>query len=274
MRRFITNPINQIRLDTLTDYLPQSLLITGERGVGLLTTARHIADKQLAAITRPQDAKEHDDSNGTITVQMIRRLYDQTRSKHTTRTILIIDDADRMSLSAQAAFLKLLEEPNANTYFILTSHTPGQLLPTIRSRVQQITLQPATDEQTTAFINSLGVSDTTKQAQLRFIAAGLPAEIMRLVGDDAYFGQRAKIMTDAHKFLQSKPYDQLLITQRYHADRSAALSLVDSMILVARRSLSAKPQSALITQLDKLLSIRSNLQANHSVRLQLIRFMV
>ncbi len=270
----ITHPVNQTRLDILAEHLPQSLLLTGEPGVGLLTTARHLAGKQLVAVLRPQDAKEHDDPSGTITVQMIRRLYDQTRAKHTMRQIVIIDDADRMSLGAQAAFLKLLEEPNTFIYFILTSHTPGRLLPTIRSRVQQIDLQPATNDQTTTLIATLGITDSTKQAQLRFIAPGLPAEIARLTADQAYFNDRAKIMTDARQLLQSDPYQQLLIITRYQSDRIAAQRLVDSMLLVARRSLSAKPQTGLIKQLDKLLSVQTNLQANHSVRLQLLRFMV
>ncbi len=270
----ITHPVNQTHLDLLAERLPQSLLLTGEPGIGLLTTARHLAGKQLVAVLRPQDAKEHEDPNGTITVQMIRQLYSQTRAKHTSSQIVIIDDADHMSLGAQAAFLKLLEEPNTFIYFILTSHTPGRLLPTIRSRVQQIALQPATDQQTAAQLQSLGITDTTRQAQLRFIAPGLPAEIARLASDESYFNDRAKIMTDARQLLQSDPYQQLLIIGRYQSDRIAAQQLVDSMLLVARRSLSAKPQTGLVKQLDKLLAIQTNLQANHSVRLQLLRFMV
>jgi DNA polymerase III delta prime subunit len=270
----VTHPVNQTRLDILAEHLPQSLLLTGEPGVGLLTIARQVAGKQLVAVLHPQDAKENDDPTGTISVQMIRRLYDQTRAKHSSRQIVIIDDADRMSLGAQAAFLKLLEEPNTFIYFILTSHAPGRLLPTILSRVQHIDLQPATDQQTTAHIQSLGITDATRQAQLRFIAPGLPAEISRLVTDESYFATRAKIMTDARQLLQSDPYQQLLIIVRYQSDRVAAQQLVDSMLLVARRSLSAKPQVGLVKQLDKLLGIQTNLQANHSVRLQLLRFMV
>lgn len=275
MTPVITHPTNQKRLDILGEHLPQSLLLAGDRGVGLLTIARQLAGKQLVAELFPRDAKEHADSqNGTITVEMIRRLYDQTRAKHTSRQIVIIDDADRMSLGAQGAFLKLLEEPNFHIYFILTSHAPDKLLPTIRSRVQQITIQPASHQQTAEYITSLGVTDITKKAQLHFIAEGLPAEIARLIADEDYFNERAKIMTDARQFLQSDPYGQLLLVQQYQSDRVMALRLVDSMLLLARRSLSAKPQAGLVKQLDRLLEIQSNIQANHNVRLQLTRFML
>lgn len=272
MNKLLINPTSQKRLDILKEQLPQSLLLTGEGGVGLLTIAKGLAEKQLAGIIRPQDAKEQlDDQNGTITVEMIRRLYDQTRAKHTSRQIVIIDDADKMSLGAQAAFLKLLEEPNFHIYFILTSHTPGRLLPTIQSRVQQIMIYPASSQQTDEYLEHIGITDSVKKSQLHFIAEGLPAEISRLLADEDYFKERAKVMSDARALLQSNSYEQLLIIQRYQPDRVMTLRLLDSMLLVARRSLSAKPQAGLVKQLEKLLDIQTNIQNNHNVRLQLTR---
>lgn len=275
MTSFVTHPDNQKRLAFLKEHLPQSLLLTGEQGMGLLTAARAIADKQRVAELHPQDNKGQIDSrNGTISVEMIRNLYDKTRAKHTSRQIIIIDDADRMSLGAQSAFLKLLEEPNSHSYFILTAHTPGKLLPTILSRVQRITLRLATSAQTAKFIEDLGIKDATKKAQLLFIANGLPAEVSRLATDSNYFTERAKLMADARTFLQADQYQQLLTVQRYQSDKAAALLLIDSALLVARRSLSAKPQAALVKQLEKLLSIQANIQDNHNARLQLARFVL
>jgi len=50
----------------------------------------------------------------------------------------IIHDADRMNDEAQNAFLKTLEEPPPETYFILTTGNPAALLPTTRSRCQTL----------------------------------------------------------------------------------------------------------------------------------------
>ncbi len=52
----------------------------------------------------------------------------------------VIHDADRMTEEAQNAFLKTLEEPPGRSIFILSSSKPQMLLPTIRSRCQQILL--------------------------------------------------------------------------------------------------------------------------------------
>jgi septin family protein len=73
MNNLVINSTSQKRLDILKEHLPQSLLLGGESGVGLLTIARELASKQLVAVLQPQDAKEQIDAiSGTITVYMIR----------------------------------------------------------------------------------------------------------------------------------------------------------------------------------------------------------
>ncbi len=51
--------------------------------------------------------------------------------------IFIIDEADKMRTESQNALLKVLEEPNPNTVFMLTTSKPYAILPTIRSRCQK-----------------------------------------------------------------------------------------------------------------------------------------
>jgi DNA polymerase-3 subunit delta' len=54
--------------------------------------------------------------------------------------IAIVDPADDMNDNAANALLKALEEPPQRALFLLTSHAPGQLLPTIRSRTRRLNL--------------------------------------------------------------------------------------------------------------------------------------
>ena len=154
--------------------MPQSVLLTGEKGTGLLTLATEIAGKHIAALLQPHNTKkEVDAENGTISIETIRQLYDQTKTKSTSRSVVIIDDADRMSRGAQAAFLKLLEEPTSSTHFILTSHNPQGLVNTIHSRVQHLHIRLLTSQQTHDFIKNLNIPDNKKRQQIEFIAAGL-----------------------------------------------------------------------------------------------------
>lgn len=268
----LLHPVSQRHLDAIRGDLPQSMLLVGEPGVGLLSVARDLAGKNLGLVLQPHNSKgDIDLQGGTITVEKIRELYDDTRTREVNRQIIILDNAERMSSGAQAAFLKLLEEPNQNIHFILTSHAPEELLLTIHSRVQQIVLLPITIEQTNTLFDGLGVVDAIKRARLQFIAGGLPAEIIRLTSDQEYFERKAKVMTDARQFLQSTAYERLLVIQNYQASRQEALQLVEGALLIARRSLSQKPQATLLKQLEKLLDAHAKITANHNTRLQLAR---
>ncbi len=61
--------------------------------------------------------------------------------------VIMIEPAESMNLSSANALLKHLEEPGADTYFLLVSHRPGALPATVRSRCQRYTLgTPAQEE--------------------------------------------------------------------------------------------------------------------------------
>lgn len=73
------------------------------------------------------------------------------------RKVFVVGDAERMvpqegSEYAANAFLKLLEEPPADTTLILTSSEPGALLPTIRSRVVSVRVSPLSNDDVRAFL--------------------------------------------------------------------------------------------------------------------------
>jgi DNA polymerase-3 subunit delta' len=99
------------------------------------------------------------------------------------RKVYVFGDAERMvpqegAEAAANAFLKLLEEPPADTTIILTSSVPGALLPTIRSRVVAIRVPYLSDEAVRAFV----ADDRVKRVA---DDAGLPkaaAELVRLAG--------------------------------------------------------------------------------------------
>lgn len=59
----------------------------------------------------------------------------------------VIWESDRMNEQAQNAFLKTLEEPGAGSLIILVSTRPGDMLPTIRSRCQLISMRTGCEYQ-------------------------------------------------------------------------------------------------------------------------------
>ena len=59
--------------------------------------------------------------------------------------VVIVDGADAMNRNAGNALLKILEEPPRRALLVLVAHSPGKLLPTIRSRCRQMKLAPLLD---------------------------------------------------------------------------------------------------------------------------------
>ena len=61
--------------------------------------------------------------------------------------ICIIDAADELNTNAANAVLKILEEPPEKCVFLVISHAPGKLLPTIRSRCLKLEMSPLQDDE-------------------------------------------------------------------------------------------------------------------------------
>jgi len=157
-------------------HLHHALLFEGPQGVGKATVAFHLANRILSPgfidaaegalappdvdsaifrqiaggthpgilhITRPRDPRSGQ-FRTAITIDEIRRVtHLLTRTSHDGGwRIVIIDPAEDMNRNAANALLKTLEEPPARALFVLVSHSPGRLLPTIRSRCQAVRFQP------------------------------------------------------------------------------------------------------------------------------------
>ncbi|MET0878015.1 MAG: DNA polymerase III subunit delta', partial [Tardiphaga sp.] len=56
--------------------------------------------------------------------------------------VCIVDTVDEMNANAANALLKVLEEPPQRSLFLLVTHAPAKLLPTIQSRCRKLALRP------------------------------------------------------------------------------------------------------------------------------------
>lgn len=97
--------------------------------------------------------------------------------------VVILLEADYLRVEAANAFLKILEEPNAHTVFILTSSRPERLLATIISRCQQVRFDPLkTDELAVALQIRVGLKQEEAQLFAR-MANGSFNKAMTLAAD-------------------------------------------------------------------------------------------
>lgn len=104
--------------------------------------------------------------------------------------VIIIDAVDDLTHAAANALLKILEEPPTKTIFLLVSHRPGSLLPTIRSRCSKLNFNNLDDAIILKLLSEK--EPTLDHDQIRAIIAlangsiGLALKLVRLGGIDLY----------------------------------------------------------------------------------------
>ncbi len=92
------------------------------------------------------------------------------------RRVVIIDPAEAMNVHAANALLKILEEPPASVYFILTSFKPRALLPTLRSRCRALEFSRPSRPDAEAWLRNAG--SETRAARFLDVVNGAPATVM------------------------------------------------------------------------------------------------
>jgi DNA polymerase-3 subunit delta' len=132
--------------------LPHAMLISGSAGSGRAELAMSIAGlvnetDATGATSHPDVHKlEPESKSRRILVEPFRQFCEPFFSTSfrpgATKTGIILE-ADRLHPNAANAFLKTLEEPPANTLFILVTSNPGQLPVTIVSRCAHFPLRDA-----------------------------------------------------------------------------------------------------------------------------------
>ncbi len=162
--------------------IPQSLLITGKKGLGkqqlaqnfvkaLLCEQRSIESLACGHCSSCQlfNANTHPDftviqpeeAGKSITISQIRGLTDflLLSSQFNSYRALIINDAHRLTHAAANSFLKSLEEPVEKTCIILISDMPTALPATIRSRCQKLFVEAPDSEVAKQWLQQQQISE-------------------------------------------------------------------------------------------------------------------
>ena len=195
--------------------LHHAWLLTGPEGVGKATFAYRAARRLLGApadpghgvlgaspddrVSRQIIARSHPDlfvlerlgedgkARKVIPVDEARGLSEffSKSPASAAHRVAIIDAVDDLNANAANAILKTLEEPPAHGVLLMVSHSPGRLLPTIRSRCRRLAFRPLSLEAVAGFVRER--EDVTEEAALRLarMAGGAPGRAWALAGANA-----------------------------------------------------------------------------------------
>lgn len=261
-----------------------ALLLRGQTGVGKLDFAKNFAKSLLCnnpaidhqachvcpscgwfeqdnhpdfrQITPEQDTEKDDETSvkgkggkkSQISVVQIRALTDflslSSHQKSGTR-IVLIHPAESLNNASANALLKMLEEPPADVMFILVSHQPHKLLPTILSRCQKIDMPVPNQDEALNWMGLVGIDNAAEKLKY---AGGSPLLAASQIEEGAHVatlsrellcGRQLNIfnvtstlllmgMENAINMLQKWTYDLMLSASinevRYHAQYAVELN--------------------------------------------------
>jgi DNA polymerase III subunit delta' len=161
---------------------------------GFALDASHSTARLIAAGSHPDLvtlARLENEKTGNlarnITVDQVRTLktvFSGTPSQGD-RRVVVVDAIDDMERGAANALLKSLEEPPASTTFLLVSHAPGRLLPTIRSRCRSLAFARLSDDVVTAVLaeHAPHLDDMTRAVVIA-VAGGAPGAALSVIEAD------------------------------------------------------------------------------------------
>jgi DNA polymerase-3 subunit delta' len=150
---------------------------------------------------------------------------------------VIIDSIDDLERGGANALLKNLEEPPPHSVFLLVSHAPERLLPTIRSRCRILRLGPLeSDAMASALRSAAPEADEAEIADLVAAGEGSPGRALAFRGlDIAALDQAMRELAekgDPHNARRSRLAQSLALKSaqpRYEAFLQRAPSLIASL---------------------------------------------
>lgn len=197
--------------------------------------------------------------------------------------VALVREADTMNINAANALLKSLEEPSGETVFLLVSHRPYAILPTIRSRCQTIKIAVPTRQLALTWLNEQEVVNPELWLDE---AGGAPIKAkLWAVGD--YARLREELLTALSGFVEDRLGTMQLAAKWAKSDVELLISLqlsVLDQLLKARlagqsvddsykglaRALRAVEASALYRMRDKLQSTLSQWHQMSNLNLALV----
>ena len=183
--------------------VPQSLLFAGPEGVGKREAALALAQAVNCPSRKDGDAcgscatcrriaqGTHSDvvmldkgDEASIKIRALReRVLDVVgyRPFEAVRRVFIIDPADELTVEAQDALLKTLEEPPPSAILVLVASYPDTLLPTIQSRCRRLRFGPLAEADVARVLAEREGVPLTKA---RVLAAGSGGSVARALADE------------------------------------------------------------------------------------------
>jgi DNA polymerase-3 subunit delta' len=259
--------------------LAQAYLFVGPEQVGKFTVAKKFAQEIIGVsedkvnpdllIVKP----EVEEKNGIIRkkdikVATVRKLEKKLAlaSQGKKNKIAIIDEADLLTVNAQNALLKTLEEPQKKCILILVCHNLTKILPTIQSRCLIKKFNLVQDSEISQML-----SDNQNKREIIFWSVGRPGIAKKLKNNLSELKRKQSIQANLKKILQEGINSRFLQAEILSKDSEQLKEILNLWIVLLRRDIlkqnnyfhiTSQKALLLIDEINKSLEIIQETNAN------------
>jgi len=265
------NTINGFMKRADKNSLSHAHLIIGPEGIGKSIMARMFAlkilgkevDHNYADIIhyRPEKASFGVDEVRKIIEEVAKRPYEGDKK------VIILHQGSKLTVQAQNALLKTIEEPPMGVYIIVLSESVDLLLDTIKSRCQIYKLTPLNKEDMLRYIKGLGEEDKEKVLVALAYGEGIPGRAERMLKDEEIHVLR-NLIIELFDEINKKSSNTVIEYEKkflkYKNEKEEVLRLIASFIrdIIVYKELKDKDRIINVDKIDKISELSNLLSYN------------
>ncbi len=266
---------NLLKRQLENNQLSHAYLFDGPKGVGKKLLAQNFAveviksgliDKNRNISINHADIFEYGQKKENIKISDVRQLISETITKplEGSNRVFIIDHADYLNPIAQNALLKTIEEPSAGNIFILITDKPTNLLPTIRSRCQELPFHDLSDEEKIQILKENGIADIPDDL------SSSPGELIKNCKNPEKIKKLQDFYEKFNKILKGDTIELFNLAEQVSKDKAESVEILEYLIKRLSNTVleNSVPDGNILFIIDQLFELLEKLSYNVNTRLQ------
>ena len=254
-KKYLTNSIK-------SNMVSHAYMFEGPNGIGKNTMARELAAilLEMENLFNSPDYIEIKPDGNSIKIAQIRKLQSDILVKpYKSYKIYVIDEAQKMTVEAQYALLKTLEEPPKYAIIILITDNKESLLDTIKSRCEIIKFTPIPMQEVASYLTVNGI-DSKRASLLANFSRGSMKKAIELSESEEFHLMREEVQKYVETFLNGNLIEIMDIQSSIEKYKDQITNVLDLLINYFRdiiMMVKENVDNSMIINLDRLIFVKN-----------------